>query len=286
MPRDLRRHELRIGDRAVTLVQGPAGWGECSPLAGYPCDPAAAMRAAEEAARDGFPEARRPAVAVNALVDSDDFSAADLAGFPAVKVKMRDPRDVERVARVRDIVGPSVELRVDANGSWDVDTAIDVLASLARCDVALAEQPVARLDDLAEVRRLSSVPVAADECVRTLEDAQRLRRLGAADVVVLKVQPLGGVRAALDIADAAGIPALPTSMLETSVGLAAGLALACALPDLPLACGLGTAGALGADVTSSPLVPVDGRMTLRTVVPDEALLGRYRVARPDQVVSS
>ena len=283
----MRRHELRIGGRAVTLVEGPAGWGECSPLPGYPCDPAMALRSAEEAARDGFPVPHRTTVAVNALVESADFDPDALAGFPAVKVKVRAPGDVDLVARVRDTVGPTVALRVDANGAFDVETAVRLLAELARYDVELAEQPVATLDELATVRRRSPVPVAADECVRGIDDARRLRELEAADVVVLKVQPLGGVRAALDVADAAGVPALPTSMMETSVGLAAGLALACALPTLTLACGLGTAGVLGGDVTGSPLRPVDGRLTLRTIVPDDALLARYAVAdRSSHAVSS
>ncbi len=287
MSEAVRRHDLRLGGRDVTLLEGPAGWGECSPLPGYACDPDAAMRAALEAACDGFSEPRRSDVAVNALVDELDFDPASLAGFPAVKVKLRVPADVDRVARVRDAVGPHVEVRIDANGAWDVETAVEVLERLRRHDVALAEQPVASLAELAEVRRRSPVPIAADECVRSVRDAHELRRLGAADVVVLKVQPLGGVRTALEVADAAGIPALPTSMLETSVGLAAGLALACALPALTLACGLGTAGALGADVTVAPLVAEGGRLALRTVTPDRALLARYAVAAPsNQVVIS
>ena len=91
------------------------------------------------------------------------------------------------------------------------------------------------------MRRRVAVPVAADECVRILDDARRLRVLDAADVIVLKQQPLGGVRAALDVADAAGVPAVVSSMMETSVGIAAGVALAAALPELPYACGLATA---------------------------------------------
>ncbi|MEA2702285.1 MAG: o-succinylbenzoate synthase, partial [Actinomycetota bacterium] len=96
----------------------------------------------------------------------------------------------------------------------------------------------------------------------------------AADVVVLKVQPLGGVAAALAVADAAGVPALVTSMYETSVGLAAGLALAAALPVLPYACGLGTASLLAADVVVDPLLPVGGVLAVRRPVPDLALLAR------------
>jgi len=283
----LRVHHLRLAGRDVTLLEGPAGWGECSPLPGYPCDPANAWRAAEEAARDGAPEPHRDAVPVNALVAGRGFDPAALVGFTAVKVKMRRPDDVDLVAEVRDAVGPEVALRVDANGAWDVDTALRVIARLARLDVELVEQPVAGLDDLARVRRHAPVAVAADECVRSIDDARRLRTLGAADVVILKVQPLGGVRAALAIAEESGVPAIPTSMMETSVGLATGLALACALPELPFACGLATAPMLAADVTTEPLVPRGGVLTRRVVVPEPALLARYEVAGPSsQVVSS
>ncbi|HZP29208.1 MAG TPA: enolase C-terminal domain-like protein [Acidimicrobiia bacterium] len=272
----LTEHRLRIGDRRVTLVEGPAGWGECSPWPGYPCDPAAARRAAEEAASVGFPARVRAEVRVNALVQGRGFEPRALAGYPCVKVKVGAPGDVDLVAAVRDAVGPGVALRVDANGAWDVETAVDRLRVLARYGLELAEQPVASIDDLAHVRRRVDVPLAADECVRSVDDARRVRARGAADAVVLKVQPLGGVRAALDVADAAGLPAIPTSMMETSVGVAMGLALAAALDELPYACGLATAALLAGDVTLDPLVP-DGRgvLAVRPVVPDPALLARY-----------
>jgi o-succinylbenzoate synthase len=272
---DVRQYRLRIGDRAVTLVEGPAGWGEISPLPGYPCDPTAARAAAEEAAVCGWPPAQREEVPVNALVTGPPTDRIALAGYPCVKVKVRTPADVELLAEVRAAVGPGVALRVDANGAWDLDTAVDVLGRMARFDLELAEQPVASLDDLARLRRRVAVPLAADESVRTLDDARRFAALDAADAVVLKVQPLGGVRAAMRIADAAGVPAVVTSMMETSVGLAAGLALAAALPELPYACGLATAGALGGDVVRDPLVPVDGRLVVRRPVPDPGLLARY-----------
>ncbi len=282
----LVEHRLRIGDRDVILLQGPAGWGESSPMPGYPCDPGVSRAAALEAATRDFPERVREHVPVNALIASADFDPDALEGFPAVKVKMRVPADRDLVARVRDAVGPSVGIRVDANAAWDVDTAIEVGRSLVALDVELFEQPVANLDDLALVRRACSIPVAADESIRSVADAQRARRLGAADVVVLKVQPLGGVRAALDVADAAGVPALPTSMMETSVGVLAGLALACALPELPFGAGLGTVSASGPDVTEAPLVAVDGRLAWRAVAPDADMLERYAVAPSSQVVSA
>jgi O-succinylbenzoate synthase len=273
----LTEHVLRIGDRAVTLIEGPAGWGECSPLAGYPSDPAACRRAAEEAARLGFPPARRTEVPVNALVDGRGFDAERLRGYPAVKVKVGSPGDVELVAEVRDAIGPHVALRVDANGAWDVDAAVDAITHMARYDLELVEQPVASLDDLARVRRAVTMPIAADECVRSLADARRLHALDAADAIVLKQQPLGGVRAALAIAEEAGVPAIVSSMMETSIGIAAGLALAAALPELPYACGLATLSQIDGDVVRDPLVPEHGVLRLRTVTPDDELVAHYRV---------
>jgi O-succinylbenzoate synthase len=151
-----------------------------------------------------------------------------------------------------------------------------MIGRLARFDLELVEQPVAALDDLARLRRRVDVPVAADESIRSVADARCLATLEAADLIVLKVQPLGGVRAALQVAEAAGVPALITSMRETSVGIAAGLALAAALPELPYACGLATRMS-GGDVVRDPLAPVDGHMRARNVEPDPDLLGRYEV---------
>jgi o-succinylbenzoate synthase len=274
----LTEHVLRIGDRTVTLIEGPAGWGECSPLVGYPSDPAACRRAAEEAALLGFPPARRDDVTVNALVNGPGFDVERLSEFPAVKVKVGSPGDVELVSEVRDAIGPQVALRVDANGAWDVDTAIDTIRRLARYELEFVEQPVASLDDLARVRRAVDVPVAADECIRSLADARRLRALDAADAIVLKQQPLGGVRAALIIAAEAQVPAIVSSMMETSIGLAAGLALAAALPELRYACGLATLSEIEGDVARDPLVPEHGVLRLRTVTPDAELLARYQEA--------
>jgi O-succinylbenzoate synthase len=152
-----------------------------------------------------------------------------------------------------------------------------MITRLAAFDLEYVEQPVASLADLAAVRRRVDVPIAADECIRSLDDARALRARNAADVIVLKQQPLGGVRAALAVAEAAGVPAVVSSMMETSVGIAAGVALAAALPELPYACGLATLAALPGDVTHAPLAPVDGVLPVRAVVPDADLLARYSV---------
>jgi O-succinylbenzoate synthase len=270
--------------RDATIIGGAEGFGEASPLPGFDCDPARSLRSAEEAAREGWPRPLRHQVPVNAVIPPlPPLEAADLAleairqGITVLKVKVGTGDDLGRVSEIRNAVGPGVKIRVDANGAWDLDTACRRLRALARYDLELAEQPVASLEDLALLRRLVDVPLAADEAVRDRHDALRLVRLGAADALVVKVQPLGGVRAALAVVETAGIPAIVTSMLETSVGLAAGLALAAALPELPFACGLATATLLEGDVTNEPLIPRHGMLDVRPVVPDMALLERYSV---------
>lgn len=273
----------RMGVVNAVLLEGPAGWGEWSvPPPGYVADPARGRRAAEEAACGAWPAPVRRRVPVNALVPAvDPATAAALAaesvaaGARCVKVKVGDRYDTGRVAAVRDAVGPGVRLRLDANRAWDVEAAVSFLSRLARHDLELVEDPVASLDDLAWLRRRLPVPVAADECVRSVDDARRLRALDAADAVVVKVQPLGGVAAAVEVAEAAGVPAVVSALYETSVGLAAGVALAAALPELPYACGLGTAALLAGDVVADPLLPVNGELAVRRPVPDPELLARY-----------
>jgi o-succinylbenzoate synthase len=275
--------------REVNLLHGPAGWGEWSPLPGYPCDPAAARRAAEEAAAETWPEAVRRTVAVNGLVPAvGPEEAAQLAGearaagITTLKVKVGGgplSADLDRVAAVRGALGPAGRIRLDANGAWSPEEAEAALAphALARYDLELVEQPVAGIDELARLRRRVAPPLGADECVRSIGDARRLAALHAADAVVLKVQPLGGVWAAMAVAEAAGVPVIVSSLYETSIGLAAGLALAAALDDLPFACGLGTAVLLAGDVVADPLLPVGGMLAVRRPVPDPVLLERYAV---------
>ena len=276
-----RRTDVRTG----VLLHGPGGWGEFSPFPEYGPEYAARwLTAAREAAVDGFPPPVREAVPVNTTVPAvDPDRAAGLvrgSGCRTAKVKVAEPGqtladDLDRVAAVRDALGPGGHVRVDANAAWDVETAVLALARLGRYDLEYAEQPCATLDELAEVRRRTHVRVAADESIRTAHDPVRAARAGAVDVLVLKTQPLGGVAPALEVAAAAGVPAVVSSALETSVGLAAGLALAAALPELPFACGLGTATLLAGDVVDDPLVPVDGWLPVRRPAPHPALLDQH-----------
>jgi o-succinylbenzoate synthase len=263
--------------REGALVQGDAGWGEWSPFVEYPPEVAEPwLRCAEEAAAGDWPAPVRDRVPVNATVPVVSPEAAyaivSRSGCATAKVKVADPGtlladDVARVEAVRDALGPSGMLRVDANGAWSVDDAVAAIVRLDRAAGGLeyVEQPCATVEELAAVRRRVDVPIAADESIRRAEDPYRVRDLEAADVAVLKVQPLGGVRACLRIAEEIGLPVVVSSALETSLGLAAGVALAAALPSLPHASGLATRALLTADVATPELVPVAGELPV--VVP-------------------
>jgi O-succinylbenzoate synthase len=192
------------------------------------------------------------------------------SGCRTIKIKVGDPDSVERVRAVREAL-PDAKLRLDANASWAPEIIGVMLAQMLAFDIELVEDPVADLEAMAMFRKGSSVLVAAESCVRTIADARRLRALGAADVLVVKPQRIGGVRAALAAAQEAGVPTIASSALETSVGLSAVLAVAAALPDAPFAHGIGTATLLERDVTDEPLVPVDGVLEVRRVAPRESV---------------
>lgn len=290
---------LRTRFRGITLregmlLRGPAGWGEFSPFLEYDARVAAPwLRAAKEAAFDGWPAPLRADVPVNVTVPAvgpDDAARIVRAGSGCrtAKVKVAEPgqslaEEEARLEAVRDALGPDGRIRVDANGMWSVDEAVAAVARLDRAAGGLeyVEQPVATVEDLAVVRRRVDVPVAADESIRRAEDPYRVRDLEAADVAVLKVQPLGGVRACLRIAEDIGLPVVVSSALETSVGIAAGVALAAALPELPYACGLATVQLLTDDVAVQPLLPVAGALPVVLPAVDPAALVRLRAA-PDR----
>jgi o-succinylbenzoate synthase len=281
---------MRTRFRGVTrregaLVRGRAGWGEFSPFPEYgPAECARWLAAACEAADEGWPEPLRTRIPVNVTVPAVGPDAAHAitsgSGCRTAKVKVAEPGqdeadDIARVEAVRDALGPGGRVRVDANGAWEPATAVRMIKALG--ELEYAEQPCATLDELAEVRRRVDTPIAADESIRRAEDPLRVRAADAADIVVLKVQPLGGVRAALAVAEACGLPVVVSSAVETSVGLAAGLALAAALPELPYACGLGTLSLLEGDVVGEPLATVDGAIEVTRPEVDEEALGRYEV---------
>jgi O-succinylbenzoate synthase len=268
--------------REGVLLQGPAGWGEFAPFAEY--DPTECMPwlgAAREAAFDGWPAPVRDRIPVNVTIPAcGPQQAYDLArdsGCRTAKVKVAErgqslAEDLERVEAVRDALGPAARIRVDANGGWGVDEAVAAIALLHRFDLEYVEQPCETVAQLAAVRRKVNVPIAADESIRRASDPFLVARQEAADIAVVKVAPLGGVRAALEIVERIGLPAVVSSALDTSVGIAAGVALAAALPELPYACGLATVALLQRDVVAEAFLPVDGFLTVRRPEPDISLL--------------
>ncbi|OXM64996.1 o-succinylbenzoate synthase [Amycolatopsis vastitatis] len=276
----LRTRFRGITVREGVLVHGPAGWGEFCPFADYSdAESVPWLRAALEASEAGWPSPVRDRIEVNTTVPvvapEKAHELVRASGCRTAKVKVADPRvsladDCARVEAVRDALGPGGAIRVDANMAWDVDTAVRAITDLDKAAAGLeyAEQPCPSIEDLAAVRRRVGVRIAADESIRRAEDPLKVAVAGAADIAVLKVAPLGGVRRALEVAEACGLPCVVSSAVETSVGLAAGLALAGALPELEFACGLGTISLLDGDVCAVPLSPVDGYLAVPRRAPE------------------
>jgi O-succinylbenzoate synthase len=281
---DLTTRFRGVTERSGVLLhtKGPDGvdhWGEYSPFADY--TPRRASRwwaAAMEAARGEWPDPVRDEVPVNVIIpEVPAAQAAEMtiaSGCRTAKVKVggygSTLQDAARVEAVAGALGPGGKVRVDANGAWDVDDAVRALTELELAvrrggieGLEYAEQPCATVADLAALRRRVDTPIAADESVRLPGDADAVVAADAADIIVLKVAPLGGVRACLEIAERAGLPVVVSSALESSVGLAAGIALARALPELPYACGLGTGLLLATDTVTETLVPRDGVLRAR-----------------------
>jgi O-succinylbenzoate synthase len=284
--------------REGMLVEGPAGWGEFCPFREYDDREAANwLVTAVEAATLGWPEPVRDRVPINCIVPAVNpqraYEIVSSSGCGTAKVKVADHpeslgEDLARVEAVRDALGPHGHIRIDANGRWDIDTAVTVIPQLDKAAGGLqyVEQPCRSIDDLAAVRRKVTVRIAADESIRRAEDPLRIAIAGAADIAVIKCTPLGGVRRSLRVAEAAGLPCVVSSALETSVGLAAQLALAGALPELEFACGLGTLSLLHGDVVpeDQSLRPVGGYLPVpRTPpTPDPALLDSHELTDQHQ----
>ncbi len=285
---------LRTRFRGLTRRQGmvwrgPAGWAEWSPFLEYSGSELVPwLRAAQEAADDGWPAPVRDTIPVNCTVAAvgpeQAFALAADSGCRTAKVKVAERGqtlldDLDRVAAVRDALGPDGRVRIDANGAWDVDAALAAIAKLTTYGLEYVEQPCSTVEELADLRRRLAragldVPIAADESIRRVDDPLRVSRLAAADIAVLKVQPLGGVRACLDLADRIELPVVVSSALETSIGIRAGVALAAALPDLPYACGLNTVALLVEDLATRPVVARDGQLAVAGLDIDQRVLDR------------
>ena len=272
--------------REAMLLEGPNGWTEFSPFTDYGDDEASQWLAA--AVDFGWGPTHpllRESVRVNATLPAvaPGEVAHILDRFPGcrtVKIKVADfgqvlADDVARVAVARQYLGPEGRIRIDANAGWTVDEAEKAIHALAGFDLEYVEQPCATVEDLSQVRqrvKYMGIPIAADESVRKAADPLAVARAGAADILVIKAQPLGGITAALAIIAKAGLPAVVSSALDTSVGISMGLHLAAAIPQLEFDCGLSTASLLAMDVTDAPLLPVDGQLPVQRITPSTALL--------------
>lgn len=269
-----------ITTREVALIEGPVGWGEFGAFPEYgPPEAAAWLASGIEAAYREPPPLHRDRVPINATVPAVPAAQVGevLARFPgarAAKVKVAEPGqtlrdDVARVNAVRELV-PVV--RVDANGGWTVGEAVEAAAALsADGPLEYLEQPCATVAELAALRRRIDVPIAADESIRKAGDPLAVVRARAADIAVLKVAPLGGISALLQIAAQIDVPVVISSALDSAVGISHGLSAAAALPVLRHACGLGTGGLFVEDV-AEVAPPVDGFLPVAAVTPDPARL--------------
>lgn len=278
--------------REGMLIEGPQGWGEFSPRP----DDRSALRwltAALEPGTVGWPDPVRGRIPIAVTVPAVDPASAHQivadarCGTASVEVgagTLAD--DIARVEAVRDALGAGGMLRCDVKGRWDVETATSAVAALdaAAGGLEFIEQPCRTIAELTQLRRQIDVRIAVDEAVRDAQDPVRLRIGEVADIAVLTCGPLGGARRALRVAEAIGLPCVVSSALETSIGLAAGLALAGALPELPLACELGTTSLLGGDLVARPrsLIAVDGYLPVAPMppAPQPELLERYALTEP------
>jgi o-succinylbenzoate synthase len=303
LTRTFRGVDVREG----MLIRGPSGWGEFAPFDDYsPVRAARWLAAAAEAAFGVWPQPRRHEIPVNAIIPA--VPAADAAalaraavlelGCTTIKIKVAAAGDLladdeARVALVRDAADSAMRsanmagrahLRIDANGGWSLDEAVRALSRLTAYDLDYVEQPCASADDVALVRSRIDIPIVVDEAVRVDDlPPERIREI--ADAIVLKVGPAGGVAAALEQAERIGLPVIVSGALDTTVGLAAGLALAAALPGDEhghiSACGLGTGTLLAEDVVAATLVPDEGMLVYGRMYPDLDALMRARARLGD-----
>lgn len=285
----MRQRFRRVDHREAVLLRGPRGWGEFSPFPDYPPEVTTRwLAAALELACGDLPAPERKEIPVNVTVPAIDPATAVAlvkeSGASTAKVKIGDTPDseqvdVERIRAVREALGPEGGLRVDVNASWDVETAVRRIERLDEFDLQYVEQPVATLEEMKALKSRVGVPLAADELVRQSPHPLQVIEEGAADVLILKVQPMGGVSRVIDLANRATIPVVISSALETSVGMYGGLLAASLLESLPFACGLGTVALIEGDPTLEPLIPVDGMLEVRRPEPDPGLLARWRPER-------
>ena len=282
-----------ITTREVLLFEGPNGWAEWSPFTEYEDEEASIwLKAAIEFAFGDIPEPTVKTIKVNAtLAAVKDVRAAlgPFGNFEVVKIKVAEKGqtlqdDLDRIHEVRKYY-PDARIRLDANGGYDIETSLTVAKTMYEEGVPLEylEQPVKTIAELAELKlklKLLNIKIAADESVRKVSDPLAVAQANAADLLVLKAAPLGGINNALRIAKEAGLPVVVSSALETSVGISMSAYLA-ALLNSEYASGLATAALLTEDVTDTPLIPINGAIPVTRITPNKNALTKLQ-ATPDR----
>ena len=289
----LRERFRGVDYRESLLFEGPNGWAEFSPLLEYETPEASVwLQAAIESAFETLPAPVRQTVGVNAILpEVMPSEVAEILGrfgnFRTAKIKVAGVTREHDLERIQEVVRlrPDAKIRLDANGGWSVQEAFETARVLFDKGIGVEyfEQPCASIDQLVELRtRLAdaslSVKIAADELVRKVTDPIAVVRAQAADILVMKVAPMGGIKRLLQIAEEARLPIVVSSALETSVGVSLGVRAAATLPHLDYDCGLATVALLKGDVVEHSLIPVDGKLQLTEVKPNENLLARYEAS--------
>ena len=293
----LRTRFRSIVVREALIFRGRLRWSEFSPFVEYEDEEAAQwLRGALAWANDPAPASFRTSIPVNATlppVQPDEVAdvLSPFGRFGSVKIKVAEAGqelsdDIARVQRVADLY-PDSKIRLDANAGYTVEQTLEVARALSDLPLEYIEQPVKTIPELKELRsQIASeelgLKVAVDESIRKSSDPLLVAREEAADIAVIKVQPLGGIKEAMSIASETGLEVVVSSALESSIGISHGLHLASAMPTLSYDCGLATARLLGGDVVRDPLVPLNGEIELREVEPDAELLKRFE-ASPERV---
>lgn len=283
----LRTKFRGLEEREILLFEGPNGWTEWSPFVEYTDEEAAVwLAAAIDFGYGEMPPLHRERIAVNATLPAVDPALVErvltnFGEFSTVKIKVAETGqrigdDIARIQRVHELY-PETKVRLDANGGFEIEQAVDLVNQLQALGINIEyfEQPVASIAEMAELRLQLSrlgVLIAADESVRKVSDPLAVAQANAADILVLKAAPLGGISRALSIAAEAELPVVISSALDSSVGLSMGAYLAAAIPELKFDCGLATSALLAGDVTREPLRPQNGFIDVRRVDVDESKL--------------
>jgi len=266
-----------INFREIALFEGPAGWSEFSPFIEYSNKESSTwLKAAIEGATKEPPKPIRDQVEINATLPNVKVSEVKelLAGFNGcntIKIKINDFETDQAllIECLKEI--PKAKFRLDVNGGWALEEAIANVQSYEKAFGSLIEyieQPCTDFADLNSLRNSTGIKIAVDESIRKYLAGDLARIKEVADIAIIKWAPTGGIIAALEVIEKIGLPVVISSALDSSVGISHGLSLAEAIPNLYGACGLGTVCLFEGDVTSNPLMPINGIIKNRKVIPD------------------